>query len=138
MLRIIFFLGIQNDELNLFSEQINRIDLESKQKIVPMISARIDLINNKKPKELIDKKNKSFWFINGERRISWSKDPPSNNPVVEGKWWNLDDTNNLKISLDQNVANDLNLKIGDSITFNIYGNSVSGIITNFRKVDYQI
>ena len=132
-----FFLGIQNDELNLFSEQINRIDLESKQKIVPMISARIDLINNKKPKELIDKKNKSFWFINGERRISWSKDPPSNNPVVEGKWWNLDDTNNLKISLDQNVANDLNLKIGDSITFNIYGNSVSGIITNFRKVDYQ-
>ncbi len=132
-----FFLGIQNNELDLFSEQVNRIDPKSKQKIVPMISARIDLINNKKPKEFIDKKNKSFWFINGERRISWSENPPSNNPVVEGKWWNLDDTNNLKISLDQKVANNLNLKIGDSITFNIYGNSVSGIITNFRKVDYQ-
>ena len=58
-----FFLGIQNDELNLFSEQINRIDLESKQKIVPMISARIDLINNKKPKELIDKKIKVFGLL---------------------------------------------------------------------------
>ena len=31
----------------------------------------------------------------------------------------------------------LNLKIGDSITFNIYGNSVKGIITNLRKVDYK-
>ena len=59
----LFFLGIQNDELNLFSEQINRIDLESKQKIVPMISARIDLINNKKPKELIDKKIKVFGLL---------------------------------------------------------------------------
>ena len=25
------------------------------------------------------------------------------------------------------------IKIGDSMTFNIYGNSVSGIITNFKK-----
>ena len=28
-------------------------------------------------------------------------------------------------------------KIGDSLSFNIYGNSVSGVITNFRKVDYR-
>ena len=29
------------------------------------------------------------------------------------------------------------LKIGDLIRFNIYGNSVSGVITNFRKVNYK-
>ena len=34
------------------------------------------------------------------RRISWSKVPPSNNPVVEGMWWNLDEEKKLKISLD--------------------------------------
>ena len=39
--------------------------------------------------------------------------------------------------MDYKVAKDLKLKIGDSMTFNIYGNSVSGIITNFRKVDYR-
>ena len=43
----------------------------------------------------------------------------------------------MKISLDFKVAKDLNLKIGDSIRFNIYGNSVSGVITNFRKVNYK-
>ena len=102
-----------------------------------MISARIEAINNKNPRQLVDEKNKSFWFINGERRISWSKEPPSNNPVIKGKWWDKDEKNKLKLSLDYNVANDLNLKIGDSITFNIFGNLVSGIITNFRKVDYR-
>ncbi len=132
-----FFLGIQKNEINLFSQQIRQIDFQAKQIIVPMISARIETINNKKPKEIIDEKNKSFWFINGERRISWSKEPPSNNPLVKGNWWNSDQSNTLELSLDHKVANDLKLEIGDSITFNIYGNSVSGIIKNFRKVDYR-
>ena len=132
-----FFLGIQKNELNLFSEQIRKIDYEAKQIVVPLISARIEAINDKDPMELIDKKNKSFWFINGERRISWAKVPPANNPVVEGKWWEEDERNELKLSIDQKVAKDLRLKIGDSMTFNIYGNSVSGIIYNLRKVDYK-
>ncbi len=132
-----FFLGIQESELNLFKEKIGEIDNEAKQIIVPMISARIERINNKKPREFINDKNKSFWFINGERRISWTKYPPVNNPVVKGKWWDDDNNNYLKLSLDSKVADDLNLKIGDSMTFNIYGNSVSGIIKNFRKVDYK-
>ena len=132
-----FFLGIQENQLNLFSEQIREIDYNAKPIIVPIISARIEAINNKNPKELIDENNKSFWFINGERRISWVKEPPLNNPVVEGQWWYDDDKNNLKLSLDYKVAKNLKLKIGDSITFNIFGNSVSGIITNFRKVDYR-
>ena len=132
-----FFLGIQKNELELFTEQIREIDYEAKQIIVPIISARIEAINNKNPKELIDKKNKSFWFINGERRISWSETPPFNNPVIKGRWWLKDEKNKLQLSLDYKVANDMKLKIGDSITFNIFGNSVSGIITNFRKVDYR-
>ena len=132
-----FFLGIQENELNLFSEEIRKIDDKAKKIIVPMISARIEAINNIKPKEIIDEENKSFWFINGERRISWSKDPPSNNPIVKGKWWTSDQSDNLQLSLDHKVATDLKLKIGDSLTFNIYGNSVTGVITNFRKVDYK-
>ena len=132
-----FFLGIQENQLKLFTEQIYEIDYKSKQIVVPMISARIETINNRNPKELIDEKNKSFWFINGERRISWSKNPPFNNPVIKGQWWNKDEKNKLQLSLDYKVANDLKLKIGDSMTFNIFGNSVTGIITNFRKVDYR-
>ena len=132
-----FFLGIQKSELELFKEHIRKIDYKAEQIVVPIISARIEKINNKNPKELINEKNKSFWFINGERRISWLKNPPFNSPVIEGNWWKKDEENKLQISLDYKVAKDLKLKIGDSMTFNIFGNSVSGIITNFRNVDYR-
>ncbi len=132
-----FFLGIQKGEKNLFSKHIYEIDNQAQQKIVPIISARIEAINNRAPKEFANKNNQSFWFINGERRISWLKDPPSNNQIVDGMWWIFDKKKKLKLSLDHKVAKDLKLKIGDSITFNIYGNLVSGVITNFRKVDYR-
>ena len=132
-----FFLGIQKGELNIFSDKIYEIDNEAEMVIVPMISARIEAINNRKPKDVVDLENKSFWFIKGERRISWSKDPPINNPVLKGEWWNEDDENKLKLSLDSKVANDLKLKIGDLITFNIYGNRITGTIENFRKVNYR-
>ena len=68
-----YFFRIQKNELNLFLKQINEIDDEAKKIIVPMISARIESINKRKPKEIIDQNNKSFWFINGERRISCQK-----------------------------------------------------------------
>ena len=132
-----FFLGIQKGELNIFSDKIYEIDNEAEMLIVPMISARIEAINNRKPKDVVGLENKSFWFIKGERRISWSKDPPINNPVLKGEWWNEDDENKLKLSLDSKVANDLKLKIGDLITFNIYGNRITGTIENFRKVNYR-
>ena len=77
--------------------------------IVPMISARIEAINNKKPKEIIDENNKSFWFINGERRISWVKDPPINNPITKGKC-GFRQRKDSKILLDFKVASDLNLR----------------------------
>ena len=79
---------------NLFSKHIYEIDNQAKQKIVPIISARIEAINNRPPKEFANKNNESFWFINGERRISWLKDPPSNNQVIEGEWWNFDEKKN--------------------------------------------
>ncbi len=132
-----FFLGIQENELNIFSNQISKIDRKAKPIVVPMISARIETINNINPKELIHEKNKSYWFINGERRISWAEEPPLNNPIVKGNWWDENETNELKISLDYNVAKNLKLKIGDTITFNIFGNLVTGVIENFRKVNYR-
>ncbi len=132
-----FFLGIQKDEKNLFLKQINKIDNQAQKKVVPIISARIEAINNIPPKKVVNRNNESFWFVNGERRISWSKDSPSNNQIEEGEWWNSDEKKELKISLDHKVAKDLKLKLGDSVRFNIYGNSVSGVITNFRKVNYK-
>ena len=53
-------MGIQENELNLFLEQIREIDDQADQVVVPIISGRIEAINNKNPKELFNKNNKKF------------------------------------------------------------------------------
>lgn len=132
-----FFIGIPYNDVSVFSKLIRNSDNYFSQKIVPLISGSIEEINNQDPRVLINKSNDSYWFINGERRISWTEKIPFNNEITEGKWWGKDDSTNLMISLDQKVANDLRLKIGDTMAFNIFGKTVVGTILNFRKVDYK-
>ena len=39
--------------------------------------------------------------------------------------------------MDAKVAKDLNIKLGDIFTLNIYGREIDGEIVNFREVDYR-
>ena len=105
-----FFLGIQKDEKNLFSKHIYEIDNQAQQKIVPIISARIEAINNRPPNEFANKNNKSFWFINGERRISWLKDLPSNNQILEGEWWAFDQKKKIETFIGLQSCKRLKIK----------------------------
>lgn len=132
-----FFIGIPYNQVSIFSKLIKTSNNYSSQRIVPLISGSIEKINNQDPGILINKTNDSSWFINGERRISWTEKIPFNNEITKGRWWKKDDSTNLMISLDQKVANDLGLKIGDTMSLNIYGKTVVGTILNFRKVDYK-
>ena len=51
---------------------------------MPMVSVKLIKINNIDPLNYIDRFNESFWFINNDRRISWSDNPPLNNPITKG------------------------------------------------------
>ena len=48
----------------------------------------------------------------------------------------LEEINSGTISIDDKVANNFKLKLGDKLTLSIAGRNVIGEIINFRKVDY--
>jgi putative ABC transport system permease protein len=75
--------------------------------------------------------------IRNDRRSSWADKILKDNPIVEGKWWDLDRPDKLQISLDSKIAKDFKIKIGDIFTLNIYGREIEGEIVNFRLVDYR-
>ena len=62
---------------------------------------------------------------------------PKDNPLTDGKWWDLTKPDELQISLDAKVARDLNINLGDIFTLNIYGREIDGTIVSFREVDYR-
>ena len=132
-----FFVGIQKGEKEKFETNIFKMDPNAKVEIVPMVSSGIVKINGINPNTYISSDNDSYWVIGSDRRSSWVNEVPEDNPITEGKWWDLSKSNELQISLDAKVAQDLKINLGDIFTLNIYGREIDGKIVNFRSVDYR-
>ena len=132
-----FFVGIQKGEKNIFENNILKMDPEAQVEIVPMVSSGILKINGINPKTYIKSDNDSSWVIGSDRRSSWVDEIPKDNPLTEGKWWDLTKPDELQISLDAKVARDLKINLGDVFTLNIYGREIEGTIVSFREVDYR-
>ena len=132
-----FFLGIQNNQKNLFKKIIIDSDKEAVMEIVPMVSAGLVKINGIDPNTYISNSNDSYWVIMNDRRVSWVNTIPKDNPILEGSWWDTSKPNKLQISLDSKVAKDFGVSIGDKFTLRIYGREIEGEVVNFRLVNYQ-
>ncbi len=132
-----FFLGIQNNQKNLFKKIIIDSDEEAVMEIVPMVSAGLVKINGIDPNTYISNSNDSYWVIMNDRRVSWVNTIPKDNPILEGSWWDTSKPNKLQISLDSKVAKDFGVNIGDKFTLRIYGREIEGEVVNFRLVNYQ-
>ncbi|MDC0454625.1 ABC transporter permease [Candidatus Pelagibacter sp.] len=132
-----FFVGIQKGEKEIFEKNILNMDADAKIEVVPMVSSGIIKINGINPNTYIQPDNDSYWVIGSDRRSSWTDDVPEDNPLTEGKWWDLTKPDQLQISLDAEVAKNLNINLGDVFTLNIYGRTIEGEIVNFRAVDYR-
>ncbi|MBD1109476.1 ABC transporter permease [Pelagibacterales bacterium SAG-MED50] len=132
-----FFVGIQKGEKEIFEKNILNMDSNAKIEVVPMVSSGIIKINGVNPNSYIQSDNDSYWVIGSDRRSSWVDEVPKDNPLTEGKWWDLTKPDQLQISLDAEVAKNLNINLGDVFTLNIYGREIDGKIVNFRAVDYR-
>ena len=132
-----FFVGIQKGEKEIFEKNILNMDSNAKIEVVPMVSSGIIKINGINPNSYIKPDNDSYWVIGSDRRSSWVDEVPEDNPLTEGKWWDLTKPDQLQISLDAEVAKNLNINLGDVFTLNIYGREIDGKIVNFRAVDYR-
>ena len=132
-----FFVGIQKGEKEIFEKNILNMDANAKIEVVPMVSSGISKINGINPNTYIKPDNDSYWVIGSDRRSSWVDEIPEDNPLTEGEWWDLTKPNQLQISLDAEVAKNLNINLGDVFTLNIYGREIDGEIVSFRAVNYR-
>ena len=92
-----------------------------------------------KGQRVADMKNlpEDAWIVRGDRTITWSATVPPRNTVVAGRWWPRDYRGPPLISLEDRAAQQLGLKVGDTITVAVLGVDVPARIAALRKVDWQ-
>ena len=131
-----FYVSIQKDVKDNFINYLNKQDPELKYETVPIAPASVAKINGIDPLTYIKPSNDSFWVLERDRRISWSKVLPEDNPIVAGEWFDLK-SDQLQISLDAKVARNFGVNLKDQLTLKIYGREMTGVVTSLRKVDYR-
>ncbi len=99
----------------------------------PMIRGRLVAVNGKSmtPDDYADERAKHM--IDREFNLSNSATQPQHNQVIAGRWTNEEAG---AISVEESIATTLNLKLGDSLRFDIGGMPVDARITSLRKVDW--
>ncbi|MEX2153256.1 MAG: ABC transporter permease, partial [Gemmatimonadaceae bacterium] len=77
----------------------------------------------------------SSWALRREFRSSYRSEATPSESVVEGKWFSPADTT-PQISVERDVASELRVGIGDTITWNVQGVRIPAVITSLREVTW--
>ena len=104
---------------------------------LPLIRGRITRINDEAIEDFEFTSPRGQGFIRRETNLTWTAALPESNRVRAGQWWGADYDGPLQISLDEDVARDIGVKLGDTFTFNVGGEEFSAPITSLRFIEWD-
>ena len=74
--------------------------------------------------------------LSREVNFTQTTELPESNKIVKGKWWTVA-PQGLEFSMEEKVANEIGLKLGDEVEFSIGGIQFSAKLANIRSVNWQ-
>lgn len=99
----------------------------------PIVRARLTQINHQPATELIHEGDAGGRTVNRELNLTQLALKPADNPLIAGVW----PPKAGEVSMEQTVADQLHLKLGDTLTFTGDTQSFDATITSLRKVDWE-
>ena len=130
-----FVLDIPNDQKAEFAALVERTAPGGRTVIVPSLRGPVTAVNGVPAQQI--KAGAEGWILRGDRGLSYAADFPEANTLVSGKWWPRDYSGPPLISLDDQAAQALGLKVGDTLSVSVLGVDITARIANTRKIDWQ-
>lgn len=106
-------------------------DPKARPKLVPLVAARIVSMNGAEPDRETMKGHARFLL--STRQVTWMDEKPDDLNIRQGAWWPKN-TNAPAISLDEEVANTLKLKVGDTIRWVVTGREFDVPVVSVHRV----
>ncbi len=132
-----FLINIQPDQLSQLGEFFNRYSTPSPS-FYPMVRGRLIGINGQKVTPEDYKDPHAANHLRRDFNLSWSTELPQDNVLSQGHWWDAEQHNaEPLLSLETGIANTLNVKLGDQLTFDIAGEPFSATISSLRNVEWD-
>ena len=131
-----FFLDIQSTDIEAFRQLALAIDGISDVESMPTLRGRITRIKDR-PATPESVPPEARWALRGDRMLSFAALPPENSGLAAGKWWPADYAGPPLLSLDAQLAMNMGLGVGDTMTVNVLGRDMDAHIANLRRIDWS-
>ena len=137
----VIFFDVQQDQAAGLDSIVRRSGHEVVQ-MAPVVTMRIAAINGKKVSDMLPvprgQRGRAGWALRREFRSTFRAKPAASETIVSGKWFGekalkvAPDTGEM--SMEDGIGKELNVKLGDVITWNVQGVEIPTRITSLRKV----
>jgi len=102
----------------------------------PLVRSRMTHINETPVASIEFDNERAQHLLNHTFNISYAEELPDDNAVLEGDW--IDSSNpEAQLSIEQGMAESLQISIGDSLSFTVGSESIKASVTNIRSVYWE-
>ena len=98
----------------------------------PIYRGRLGKVNGLELTKALTKEQQDHPSLNRELNLTAVAEMPRHNILTSGQW-----NQSNSVSVEEKLAGELGLKLGDEVTFNIAGQEISAPITSFRQVRWD-
>ena len=132
----LFFLDLPRAEADRFTtiarEEVAGIHINQ----APMLRGRIVRLAGR-PVEQVKASAEVSWVLAGDRGLSYAAAVPEGSRVTAGRWWPADYAGPPLVSFEADIARQLGLKLGDTVTVNVLGRNIEATVANLREVRWE-
>jgi putative ABC transport system permease protein len=137
----VLFYDVQNDQGPWMDTVIKASGNKLIQR-VPIVTMRISEVKGvpvKTAQATAEKENRPRWVYTREYRSTYRDTIVKSETITAGTWFDKAPpapAGMSRVSIDESVAQDLMVKVGDQLTWNVQGANIKTVISSLRKVNF--
>ncbi|MBS4052259.1 MAG: FtsX-like permease family protein [Methylomonas sp.] len=129
-----FALNIIPAQQPAFAQDLLRAGIDSSA-FYPVVRGRLVEINTEAVQKRVSKDSQGEAAIHRELSLTWAPAIPADNSITSGEAWSADQAG--WVSVEQKLADNLGIKVGDDLRFTVGGAQVSARVANIRSLQWD-
>jgi putative ABC transport system permease protein len=131
-----FLINIRPDERDSLETFLSEHGLGRPQ-MYPMVRARMTAIDGVPVDKIKVKAEGGRGFLEREQNLTWAGTLMDDNQLIAGSWWSPQDYGKPLVSISSEYQDTLHLKLGDKLTFDVAGETLTVEVASIRKIRWD-
>lgn len=133
-----FVLNVLPDQKDAFAQQISKLSPHAAP-LYPVVPGRLMNINDEPVNNFVTKDSRGENATRRDLNLTWAANLPEGNTLTAGNWWSTDGETSAVpgVSIETKLAESLQIKLGDKLSFMVGGLSRDAVVTSLRDVNWD-